>query len=163
MTLDRQGTEIMACYHIVQKFVSMRTKPALKRCFKSRPTAETVRRRGATGDRADYHLDRGAPLSVVACYDVANCECAKWPKGHNAAIIAPKPRKALIMCERCNKGRRSVVEFIDPRTETPALLCRRCGERAALGYLFKGQSPKVRWLHADDPGMSMIAIPPAEQ
>ena len=153
----------MACYHIVQKFPSMRTKPALKRCFKSRSTAETVRRRGATGDRTDYHLDPGASLGVVACYDAENCECAKWRTGHNAAIIAPKPRKALIMCERCNKGRRSVVEFIDPKTEKPTLLCRRCAETVALAYLFKGQSPKVRWLHADDPSMSMIVVPPEDQ
>ena len=94
----------MACFHIVRKFPSMRTKPALKRCFKTRSTAETVRRRGSTGDRADYHLDPGEDLGVVACYDVKNCECAKWPAGHNAAIIAPKPRKALIMCEHWPQG-----------------------------------------------------------
>ena len=163
MTLDRQGAQIMACYHIIQKFPSMRTKPALKRCFKTRSTAETVRRRGATGDRADYHLDPGDSLSVVACYDPTRCECARWPQGHNAVIIAPRPRKALIMCERCSKGRRSVVEFVDPETETPILLCRRCAERVALSYLFKGQSPRVRWLHADDPGMTLVAIPPADQ
>ena len=153
----------MACYHIVEKFASMRSLPALKRCYKSRKTAETVRRRGATGDRADYYLDPGRQLSVVSCYDVDHCECAGWPAGHNTAIIAPKPRKALIMCEKCKKGRRNAFEFLDPKTETPILLCQRCGERAALAYLLKGQSPPVRRIHADDPSMSMVALQPDEE
>ena len=145
-----------ACYHIIVKYPSMRTGPALKRCFRSRKTAETTRQRGATGDRADYFLDRDLNLGVVACYHPEQCECAKWPQGHNAEAIPVKTARNLIMCERCNNGRRNAVEFIDPKTEDPILLCERCAGRAALGFLFKRQLPPVRRIHADDPSMSMV-------
>ena len=144
------------CFHIVVKYPSMRTGPALKRCFRNRNTAVTVRQRGATGDRADYHLDASLNLGVVECYDKENCECAKWPQGHNADTILVKPSRSLIMCERCNQGRRNAVELIDPKTEEPHLYCQRCAERAALGYLFKRQSPPVRRVHADDAAMVMV-------
>ena len=145
-----------ACYHIIVKYPSMRTGPALKRCFRSRKTAETTRHRGATGDRADYALDPGLNLGVVACYDPETCECAKWPQGHNAEAIPVKPARNLIMCERCNSGRRNAVELIDPKTEDPILLCERCAGRAALGFLFKRQLAPVRRIHADDPAMAMV-------
>ena len=64
----------------------MWTMPALKRCFKTRKTAETVRRRGATGDRSDYYLDTNLNLWVVACYD-DSCECAGRPQGHAAGEL----------------------------------------------------------------------------
>ena len=75
------------CYHIIRRYSSMWTMPALKRCFKTRKTAETVRRRGATGDRSDYCLDPSLNLGVVACYD-DSCECAGWPQGHAAEGVA---------------------------------------------------------------------------
>ena len=145
----------MACFHIIARHASMHTGPALKRCYRSRKTAETVKARGATGDRADYSLDPGQTLGVVACY-ADNCDCAKWPQGHNAEAIPVKPARSLIMCERCNHGRRNAVEMIDPKTEEPMLLCERCAGRAALGYLFKRQLPPVRRVHADDAALSMV-------
>ena len=146
----------MACYHIIIRHASMHTGPALKRCHRTRKAAEAVRQRGATGDRADYSLDHTQTLGVVACYDTENCDCAKWPQGHNAAAIPVKPARNLIMCERCNHGRRNAVEMIDPKTEEPMLLCQRCAERVALGFLFKRQLPPVRRVHADDAALSMI-------
>ena len=146
----------MACYHIIIRHASMRTGPALKRCHQTRKAAEAVRQRGATGDRADYSLDPGQTLGVVECYDKGGCECAKWPQGHNAETIPVKPARSLIMCERCNHGRRNAVEMIDPKTEEPMLLCERCAGRAALGYLFKRQLPPVRRVHADDAAMVMV-------
>ena len=35
----------MACYHIIARHASMHTGPALKRCFRNRKTAETVKAR----------------------------------------------------------------------------------------------------------------------
>ena len=106
----------MPCYHIIRKHASMSSSPALKRCFRSRSHADTVRVRGAIGDRSDYYLDRTLPgLAVSACYHPEQCECAKWPQGHNAEAIPVKPARNLIMCERCNSGRRNAVELIDPR------------------------------------------------
>ena len=67
----------------------MNSRPALKRCYRSRKTAETVAKRGATGDRADYQLDPNRQLGVVGCYS-ENCECAKWPGGHNAGAISSR-------------------------------------------------------------------------
>ena len=144
------------CFHIIVRHSSMRSGPALKRCYRSRKTAETVKARGATGDRADYNLDPDQALGVVACYDAENCECVKWPQGHNAEAIPVKTARSLIMCERCNHGRRNAVEMIDPKTEEPMLLCERCAGRAALGYLFKRQLPPVRRVHADDAALSMV-------
>ena len=47
------------CFHIIVKYPSMRTGPALRRCFRNRNTAVTVQgQRGASGDRADYYLDK---------------------------------------------------------------------------------------------------------
>ena len=152
----RRGFGMDACYHIIIRHSSMRSGPALKRCYRSRKTAETVRQRGASGDRADYHLDASLNLGVVACYHPEQCECAKWAQGHNAAAIPVKPARNLIMCERCNSGRRNAVELIDPKTEEPMLLCERCAGRAALGYLFKRQLPPVRRVHADDAALSMV-------
>ena len=146
----------MPCYHIIERYPSMRSGPAVKRCYGSRKSAEITRRRGVTGDRADYQLDPGRALGVVACYDPQQCECARWPNGHNVGAIPPKPVKVMIMCERCNHGRRNAVEMIDPKTEEPMLLCERCAGRAALGYLFKRQLPPVRRIHADDAALSMI-------
>ena len=146
----------MACYHIIVRHASMRTGPALKRCHRTRKAAEAVRQRGATGDRADYSLDPGQTLGVVECYDKGNCECAKWPQGHNAAAIPVKPARNLIMCKHCQKGRRNAVEMIDPKTEESMLLCQRCAERASLGYLFKRQLPPIRRIHADDPALAFV-------
>ena len=76
----------MACFHIIIRHASMRTGPALKRCYRTRKTAEAVQgQRGATGDRADYNLDPGQALGVVACYDkLRTASAPKWPQGHNA-------------------------------------------------------------------------------
>ena len=147
----------MPCYHIIRKHASMSSSPALKRCFRSRSHADTVRVRGSIGDRSDYYLDRTLPgLAVSACYHPEQCECAKWPQGHNAESIPVKPARNLIMCEQCNQGRRNAVEMIDPKTEEPMLLCERCAGRAALGYAFKHQVPLVRRVHADDASMVMV-------
>ena len=146
----------MPCYHIIERYPSMRSGPAVKRCYGSRKSAEITRRRGVTGDRADYQLDPGRALGVVACYDSQQCDCAKWPQGHNAAVIPVKPGRNLIMCERCNSGRRNAVELIDPKTEEPMLLCERCAKNVALGRLFKRR--EARHVHADDAALSMIVI-----
>ena len=146
------------CYHIIEKHTSMRSGPALKRCFRSRKTAETTAHRGATGDRAGYHLDATRNLGVVACYDADKCECARWPQGHNAEALPTKPTRRLLMCERCAHARRAAVEFIDPKTEEPRLYCQRCAERAALGYIFKRQLPQARRVHADDPALTFVAV-----
>ena len=60
----------MPCYHIIERYPSMRSGPAVKRCYGSRKVAEVTRKRGVTGDRADYYLDPSRPLGVVACYDL---------------------------------------------------------------------------------------------
>ena len=130
----------MACYHIIISHSLYATRGRRSNAaIAPAKTAEAVRQRGATGDRADYNLDPGQALGVVACYDAENCECAKWPQGHNADTIPVKPARSLIMCERCNHGRRNAVEMIDPATEEPMLLCERCAGRAALAFLFKRQ------------------------
>ena len=146
------------CYHIIEKHTSMRSGPALKRCFRSRKTAETTAHRGATGDRADYQLDRHRNLGVVACYDSDKCECARWAQGHNAEALPTKPRRRLLVCERCGHTRRAAVEIIDPKTEELRVYCERCAERAALGYIFKRQLPQARRVHADDAALTFVAV-----
>ena len=47
----------MPCFHIIERYQSMRSGPAVKRCYGSRKVAEVTRKRGVTGDRADYYLD----------------------------------------------------------------------------------------------------------
>lgn len=144
------------CYHIIIRHSSMWTKPVLKRCFKSRKTAETVRQRGATGDRSDYYLDANQNLGVVACYD-DKCECAKWEKGHAAAELPTRTPGPRIACAECGKPRRKMVEMADPAGESPVLLCLRCAERAALAYVIKKTLPTARRVHADDPDVSQLA------
>ena len=134
----------------------MWTMPALKRRCKTRKTAETVRRRDATGDRSDYCLDPSLNLGVVACYD-DSCECAGWPQGHAAGELPTRTPGLRIVCAECGKPRREVIEMVDPDDESPVLLCRRCAERAALARLLKRTLPTVRRVHADDPDVSQLA------
>ena len=143
------------CYHIIRRYSSMWTMPALKRCFKTRKTAETVRRRGATGDRSDYYLDPSLNLGVVACYD-DSCECAGWPQGHAGGELPTRAPGLRIPCAECGKPRREAIEMVDPDDESPVLLCRRCAERAALAHLLKKTRPTVRRVHADDPDVSQL-------
>ena len=144
------------CYHIVERRSSMWTKPALKRCFRTRKTAETVRRRGAKGDRSDYYLDATRNLSVVACYD-DDCECARWPEGHAAGELPKRTPGPRIACVGCGKLRREAVEMTYPGGQSPALLCRRCAGEAALDYLRKSTPHVVRRVHADDVDISQLA------
>ena len=146
------------CYHIVRWHDSVRATPATRRCYRSMSTAQTIRRRGIRGDRSDLHLDPTNDLAVVKCRDVNRCECARWPGGYNAGTLPVKQPVKLLVCERCGKGRRAAVEIIDPRTEEPMLCCQRCAERAALGYLFKRQTPTVRRIHADDAALAFVAV-----
>ena len=71
----------MACFHIIVRHSSMRSGPALKRCHRTRKAAEAVRQRGATGDRADYNLDPGQALGVVACYDAETLRVRQMAAG----------------------------------------------------------------------------------
>ena len=148
------------CYHIVRWYDSVRCGPALKTCYRTKSTAQTIRHRGIVGDRSPFHLEPHNadthPLGVVQCRNAEQCECHRWPNGHNAAALPAKPVRSLIMCEQCNQGRRTAVEMIDPKTEEPMLLCERCAGRAALGYAFKRQVPLVRRVHADDAAMVMV-------
>ena len=61
------------------------------------------------------------------------------------------------MCETCQKGRRNLVEIIDPKTEEPRLLCEPCARKVALGYLFKFRWTPARRVHADDPAFDLVA------
>ena len=63
---SQHGGDKAMCYHIIEKHTSMRSGPALKRCFRSRKTAETTAHRGATGDRAGYHLGSVPSIGVKA-------------------------------------------------------------------------------------------------
>ena len=47
---------------------------------------------------------------------------------------------------------------LTPGTEESMLYCQRCAERAALGYLFKRQTPPVRRVHADDAAQAFVAV-----
>ena len=146
------------CYHIVRWYDSVRASPAIRRCYRSMSAAQTSRRRGIQGARSAVYLDPTVDLAVIKCRDASNCECARWPGGHNAGTLPVKQPKKLLLCERCGKGRRAAVEVIDPRTEEPMLYCQRCAERAALGYLFKRQTPLVRRVHADDAAQAFVAV-----
>ena len=53
------------CYHIVRWYESMRAAPAIRRCYRTMSTAQTIRRRGITGDRSDGYLDPGADLAIA--------------------------------------------------------------------------------------------------
>ena len=143
----------MPCYHIIERYPSMRSGPAVKRCYGSRKSAEITRKRGVTGDRADYYLDPGRALGVVGCYDLTQCSCAHWPTGHNAGAIPPKPERRLIVCARCGGRRRAAIEVIDPRTEDGANYCEPCADKVIKGLVFKRVLPVVRRLHADEPAL----------
>ena len=146
------------CYHIVCWYDSVRAAPAIRRCYRSMSAAQTARRRGIKGDRSDVYLDPTDDLAVVKCRHDSECECGRWPRGHNADTLPVKQPRKLLVCERCGKGRRGAVEITDPRTEEPLLYCQRCAERAALGYLFKHQTPPVRRVHADDAAQAFVAV-----
>ena len=143
----------MPCFHIIERYQSMRSGPAVKRCYGSRKVAEVTRKRGVTGDRADYYLDPSRPLGVVACYDLEQCSCARWPTGHNSGAIPPKPERRLIVCARCDGRRRAAIEVIDPRTEDGANYCEPCADKVIKGLVFKRVLPVVRRLHADEPAL----------
>ena len=145
------------CYHIVRWYESMRAAPAIRRCYRTMSTAQTIRRRGITGDRSDGYLDPGADLAIAKCRDEALCECSRWPEGHNVGNLPVKESKRVLACDQCGKRRRAVVEIIDPKSEQPEILCEPCARRVALAYLFKRQMPPVRRLHADDPSMRFVA------
>ena len=104
------------CWHVIRWVNSTRSVPALKRCFRSRSTANTIRRRGIVGDRSSDHLDphdpEQNPLGVIQC-DPSRCDCMRWPSGHNAASIPEKPQRRLLVCEFCHKARRNAVELVD--------------------------------------------------
>ena len=146
------------CFHIVRWYDSVRAAPAIRRCYRSMSAAQTARRRGIKGERSDVYLDPTDDLAVVKCRNDSKCDCARWQGGHNADTLPVKQLKKLLECERCGKGRRAAVEIIDPRTEEPLLCCQRCAERAALGYLFKRQTPPVRRVHADDAAQAFAAV-----
>ena len=128
----------------------------MKRCFRKRKTAETVRRRGAKGDRSDYYLGPSLNLGSVACYDDA-CECARWPEGHAAGESLARTPKPRIACAECSKPRREVMEMTYPDAESPALLRRQCAERAAPDHLRQGTYPAVKRVRADDMDISQLA------
>lgn len=81
---SKDSTIPAGCWHIVRWHSATRSRPALKRCFKSRHTANTIRRRGIIGDRSPDHLEphdnERNRLGVVQC-DHRNCECSRWPDG----------------------------------------------------------------------------------
>ena len=74
------------CYHIVRWYDSVRCGPALKTCYRTKSTAQTIRQRGIVGDRSPFHLERHDvdtnPLGVVQCRNAEQCECHRWPTGH---------------------------------------------------------------------------------
>ena len=59
------------CYHIVRWYDSVRCGPALKTCYRTKSTAQTIRHRGIVGDRSPFHLEAHDadtnPLGVVQC------------------------------------------------------------------------------------------------
>ena len=149
------------CWHVIRWVNSTRSVPALKRCFRSRSTANTIRRRGIVGDRSSDHLNphdpEQNPLGVIQC-DPSRCDCMRWPSGHNAASIPEKPQRRLLVCEFCHKARRNAVELVDPRTEEPEILCPRCAERRALALAFRNRLPLVRRIHADDGRLVFLTV-----
>ena len=81
------------CYHIVRWYDSVRAAPAIRRCYRSMSAAQTARRRGIKGERSDVYLDPTEDLAVVKCRHDSNCECARWPGGHNADSLPVKQPK----------------------------------------------------------------------
>ena len=81
------------CYHIVRWYDSVRCGPALKTCYRTKSTAQTIRHRGIVGDRSPFYLEAHDadtnPLGVVQCRNAEQCECHRWPTGHNAAKRIP--------------------------------------------------------------------------
>ena len=146
------------CYHIVRWYDSVRCGPALKTCYRTKSTAQTIRHRGIVGDRSPFHLEPHDadtnPLAVVQCRNAEQCECHRWPTGHNAAVLPTKPVRRVIVCEQCQARRRAAVELVDPQTEEPVLLCERCAGRVALGRLFKRR--EARHVHADDAALALV-------
>ena len=153
------------CFHIVRwhghSTCKIRAKPALKRCFKSKSTADTIRIRGIKGDRSPDHLDAHDPawnrLGVVEC-DRSICECTRWPTGCNAANLPTPPEKEYLPCAKCNVLRRKVIEVTDPRDEEPRLYCRKHAMEKVLAINFSGRQPVLRWRHADDDAMFFLTV-----
>ena len=88
------------CYHIVRWYDSVRCGPALKTCYRTKSTAQTIRQRGIVGERSPFHLEPHDtdtnPLAVVQCRNAEQCECRRWPTGHNAAVLPAKPVRPII-------------------------------------------------------------------
>ena len=75
------------CYHIVRWYDSVRAAPAIRRCYHSMSAAQTARRRGIKGDRSDLYLDPTDDLALVKCRHDSECECGRWPRGHNSDTL----------------------------------------------------------------------------
>lgn len=146
------------CFHIIERFPSMISRPAIKRCYRNRKTPETIIRRGVKGERADYQIDPNRSLGVVACYDCEKCECARWPEGHNAGNIPEPASKPMLECESCGNNRRELTELVDPEDETPQLLCNTCFNREAGRYLRRHQWTRNRRVHADNPAFALLVV-----
>ena len=146
------------CYHIIRWHDSVRATPAIKRCYRAMSTAQTIRKRGIMGDRSDAHLDPSLDLAVVKCREGSTCECARWPQGHNADTIPAKPKRKVLMCEKCEKARRGLVEVVDPDTEEPALYCEPCYRKFAADHKRVKELLHVRRVRADDPAFEYVAV-----
>ena len=78
------------CFHIIVRHSSMRSGPALKRCYRSRKTAETVQGHGAQPETAPITtstLARHSALSLATMLTTASA-----PNGRR--VITPKPSQS---------------------------------------------------------------------
>ena len=144
--------------HTARWYDSVRSAPVIRRCCRLMSAAQTARRRGIKGDRSDLYLDPTDDLAMVKCRDDSRCECARWPRGHNSETLPVKQPRTLAgvrMMPQAATGRRRNNR---PSNRGTALYCHRGAERAALGYLFKRQAPRVRRVHADDAALAIVTV-----
>lgn len=70
-----------SCYHIWTLSMGGNGMFRLRRCFKSRATANTIARRGVTGDRGNQYVDNLSPKMVLKCQP--GCPCGNGRNEHN--------------------------------------------------------------------------------
>lgn len=68
------------CYHIWTTAMGGNGMFRLRRCFNSRHTANTVARRGVTGDKGGQYINHLAPRVVMKCQP--GCPCGPGRNEH---------------------------------------------------------------------------------
>jgi len=73
--------EAGACYHIWSIAEGGNAAFRIRRCFKTKSTADTTARRGVVGDRGSQRIERHTKHIVAKCYP--GCPCGNGRKEHN--------------------------------------------------------------------------------